>query len=212
MRNWLTRTAAWLIQAKLLFLTLAIFLGAAALLSMSAPTEPHIRLAGLGIQLLGLSTVLYGISTTRHHFGLPSLASSATTWLRSFPRWRIPPATISGVGGIESATAFGRATVRSVPRPNATIEDRVKTLEQNFATLDMSTTAIQQQLDAEQAARADALRQERASRETELRSLAEKLQLAETGGLNLSFWGLIWLMGGLLMSTASYELAALFMR
>jgi len=169
-------------------------------------------MTGLLLQLLGLYTVLRGISATRTLFALPTFTASALTWLRSFPRRHPPPVTISGVGAIGSASAFGRASVRAALGPNPTLEDRVHVLEQNLASIDKYTVALQQQVDEAKYITKEALTKERLLRQTEVHSLSRKLELTETGGLDISLVGLVWLMVGLVMSTASYELAGLFHR
>jgi hypothetical protein len=71
---------------------------------------------------------------------------------------------------------------------------------------------LQQQVDDSKHTTEEALSQERSLRQTELHTLNRKLELTETGGLDISLMGLICLMVGLIMSTASYELAGIFRR
>jgi hypothetical protein len=55
------------------------------------------------------------------------------------------------------------------------------------------------------------LRKERLLREKEDEETRKKLDLSQTGGLSISAMGLVWLVSGVIMSTASTEIAKFFM-
>ena len=210
MSNWFRRLALWLLRARVLFLTLSVIFAFAVLLLLSTATESHLRLAGLLLQLLGVATVLHGISTTRKLFGHPSLLANALSWLRAFPKVHLPPITAIGAGVLEDANLFGRATVRQQAAPNAALADRVRVLEENFKSLDGRATDLQQQIDEARQVVLASLSSERELRQRDVNTLSKKLEMSETGGMDISLMGLIWLMVGLIMSTAAQELAILF--
>ena len=64
-RNWMKRVLAWLGHAYLLWIGLAA-IPAVVLLSyvVFANWEARIRIAGMGLDLLGLSTVAFGLRET----------------------------------------------------------------------------------------------------------------------------------------------------
>lgn len=213
MINWLKRFFNWLRSWKIEIITIGVILFSILFLAyVWKPTESHIRLIGLLLQLAGLCTILYGILKTRELFGLPSLLSSALIRLRAFPRWRISPTELKADGVIMSSTLIGRATIRNQPPPGASIEDRIRSIERNFELLDRTVITLQQEFDKAERSRTQAQKEERAARIAELRSLNEKLELTETGGLDISLGGLVWLAVGLILSTASPELATWFGR
>ena len=209
MSNWLRRFRSWLLTARVLFLTLIVILGFLAVLLLSTVTESHLRLTGLLLQLLGIATVLHGISNTRKLFGHPSLLATALSWLRAFPKLHPPPITIIGAGVLEDATAFGRATVRQQAGPNAGLEHRVRVLEENFKSMDGRATELQQQIDEAGQLVVASLSTERELRQRDVENLSKRLEMSETGGMDISLMGLVWLMVGLIMSTASEELTNL---
>jgi len=204
--NWLRRMRSWLLTARVLFITLSVILWFVAVLVLSTVTESHLRLTGLLLQLLGIATVLYGISNTRKLFGHPSLLAAALSWLRAFPKLHSGPVNIVGAGVLEDATAFGRATVRLQAGPNAGLEDRVRVLEENFKSIDGRATELQQQIDEAGQLVNASLSKERELRKRDVATLSKRLEMSETGGMDVSLMGLIWLMVGLVMSTASVEL------
>ena len=173
-------------------------------------TEPYIRLAGLLLQLLGISTVLHGVSETRKLFNLPSLLAVAFRWLRSFPKFR-PEKTfayMSGDTGVMSVA--GRAILRHQASDNATIEERIRVLESNLQPLDNRLNDFQHQIDETNRQAKEGLATEQQKREDDINALREKLTTTETGGLSVSLMGLVWLIVGVIMSTASPELKILF--
>lgn len=208
MVNWLKRFFNWLRSWKIEILTLGVILFSILFLAyILKPTESHIRLTGLFLQLAGLLTILYGIVKTRELFGLPSLFSSALIRLRAFPRWHIPPLKITVDAAVGTMTASGRVSIRHKPPPDASLEDRIRSIEINFDTLDGTVIALQQQIDEAERTRAQVLDEERTIRRTEILAVRQKLELTETGGLDISLGGLVWLAVGLILSTASPELA-----
>ena len=173
------------------------------------PTEPQIRLGGLFLQLLGLSTVLSGISQTRKLFNLPSLLTVAVRWLMSFPKFRLERRVARMIGQAGEFDLAARMKARHQAGPDASLEDRVRVLEANLQLLDQQSDNLQHQLDEANRQANSALAAESQSRERALDNLREKLTLTETGGLDVSLMGLIWLMVGLVITTASIELSRL---
>lgn len=100
--NWLKE--AWLFW--LAFLVVAVSLLVAV---GPGPSEPRIRITGLILQLLGISTVSWGIHQTRLLFGRPTIISVVRKWLSRFTKYRrrvvtgqvtinLPSPTVSGTG------------------------------------------------------------------------------------------------------------------
>jgi len=112
--------------------------------------------------------------------------------------------------GLGEMKLSGSGTSRHLAGPNATLEDRVRVLESNFETVDLRTIRLQEQIEQENQKRKEALDAERSTRTQEIDIVRKKLEATETGGLNISLMGLIWLATGLIMSTASLELSQLF--
>ena len=193
LHSWLNRFLNWLVDGRLFWFSCTIIIGAISLSLLPAVSEQQIRLVGLLLQLLGISTVVVGISNTRKLFSLPSFTTDVIRWLKSFPRIRLPK--ISGAGALAAgqATVEGHGTVTDKP---LSIEDRVTRLE---AELPKRIYELKQEFRSH-------LSIESSVRITEIDSLRTKLTTAETSGHHLSLTGLLWLSIGLIMSTASNEI------
>lgn len=94
------------------------------------------------------------------------------------------------------------------PGPNATIEARVATLEMNVESIHERISNNENDLDRELLKTADQLRQEQRTRQAEDNAIHEKLEATGTGGVHISAIGASWLFVGVVLSTASPEIAA----
>jgi hypothetical protein len=208
--DWLQRTVSWLGKAKVLLWSVATILVCLVALRIFDTSECHFRYLGLGLQCIGILSVLFGINRTREHFNKPSLLAGATTWLKSIPRFRNRERFTLEIADSTHGQSTSRVVLRQHAGPNATIEDRVRVLESNYDSLDSRTQLAQEQIDQANHERREALAAERQERERQVDALTRKLVLTETGGLDLSLMGLLWLILGLVLSTASQELSRLF--
>jgi hypothetical protein len=210
MLNWLKRLSYWLREASILWLTIAVPLICIVIILRANLSEPWIRLLGLFLQLLGISTVLKGISDVKKLFNLPSLFSIAKRWFIAFPRIHMQRVEIHMVAHTGNISLSGRATMKHMAAPDASLEDRIRILESNLDGIDRRIIDLQQNIEHESRQRTESLTTERQTREHEITEVRTKLEATETGGLHISLMGLIWLCVGLIMSTASLELSHLF--
>jgi len=212
MLNWSKRIFSWLWDAKYLWLALIIILGPSSYaLFVPEITESRIRLAGLFLQLCGVLTVLFGILDLRKRFDHPSLLAMCKHWLMSFPPYHLPKRTANlnvELGGY--VLTAGGVTMTHRAGPNATLEDRVRVLESNVDRLEHLSTELQLQVNQENRERGQELLSERQSRVRELEGVRSFLETTQTSGVYLSLIGLVWVFVGLIMSTASIEIAQLF--
>ena len=169
--------------------------------------EPTIRLTGLILQLMGVFTVGLGLEQTRRLFGVPSLPRSASDWLRSVPIPRKPRVVNLSAHSAGSTTMFGRLSLRQRAREGASVEERVRVLEQNSAALEGRVDELESQHDRAERDRQAAIGVERSERERQIGDLARKLEATEVGGLYTSLWGLLCVTAGLLLATFSHEIS-----
>ena len=199
----------WLVEAQYLWLALGI--NAIALIISVHPgtSEPVIRLAGLVLQLLGISTVAWGISETRALFGHTPFSQKAKDWLSRFPLRRRD--VVVGVSGISISTSVGnpRGFGTHGPGPNPTVESRLDALEKNVTSIHERISTTQKELDEGMQKSAVALKTEEAARLQEDAAIRQKLEATGTGGVHISAIGASWLFVGVILSTAAPELAAL---
>jgi hypothetical protein len=173
-------------------------------------TEQVFRIAGLVLQLLGILTIVWGISETRALFGQASLAARIKAWFKRFPLRRRHIVFAVGGGDFAAATGRARAFVTHGAGPNPTLDARVKALEKNLASIQHQISALEAELDAGFGKVRDEIRSEVQTREANDKKLSEKIEASATGGIQISAIGASWLFVGVVLGSAAPELAALF--
>ena len=144
-RAWLAE--AWPLWLAVVVIGLALFVSA-LLVSMRPNTaEPVIRLTGLFLQILGIATVIWGISETRALFGHPSLTSKAKAWLGRFPL--LSRNVVIGVGSAALSATMGKARAYGThgPGPSPTIQTRLDALEKNVTAIHERISQTQAEMD-----------------------------------------------------------------
>lgn len=199
----------WLIEARFAWLTLGV-IGIAFAVSLRPNTpEPVIRLTGLVLQLLGISTVIWGISETRALFGHPSFAAKARSWLKRFPLLQRSIVLAGGVGSSTASSSGGRAYGTYGQGLNPTIETRLDALEKNVSLIHERITGMGAEMDEGFRKANDALKNEEHVRQMEDCVIHQKLEATGTGGVHISAIGASWLFVGVILSTAGIEIAEL---
>ena len=170
-------------------------------------TESLIRLTGLVLQLLGIGTVIWGISETRALFGYPSFTSKTKGCLGSFPLFRrnvvvaVSGETLSVIGG--KAMVYGTHGSGA----NSTNETRLDALEKNISSIHERINKAQKETDEEFQSITNTLKCEAQSRQADVSAIQKKLETTGTGGIYISAIGATFLFVGVILSTASVEIA-----
>ena len=197
----------WLAEGK--YVWIAVGFTAVALLICLRPGsgEPLIRWTGLVLQLLGVATVVWGISETRAFFGYPPIFAAAKGWVTRFPLMRRSVAVAAT--GVVAFTSTGTMTaeVTNGPGLNPTIESRLDALEKNIEVLHGRITTTKKEMQERFAKANEALSAESASRTAEDERTRGMLETTVTGGVHISAMGATWLFVGVFLSTAAPELA-----
>ena len=204
-------TALWSWFAKPRFVWIALGVVVLALVGVLRPgtSEPTIRIVGLVLQLMGIGTVIWGISETRNLFGHPSLSSKVRAWLGEFPLRRRPIVINASVGAFGSSSAKARGYATHGPGPSPTTETRLDALEKNILVLHERVSGVERDMDAGLRKGGEALESEINARSAEDHAIREKLEATGTGGVHISAIGAFWLFAGVILSSASVELAAM---
>lgn len=179
---------------------------AAAWLTAGIPNDSlsaQIRYAGLILQVLGLTTVAYGLARMRRLFRRPSLVERTTSWLRHVAgAFRRPePITIQPEAG-NLMVMGGVSKIRLGAAEGAPLDKRVEVLEQNFRSLDSEVDELKSALNKEQANLASKIETERAERYRGDERLQKQLEEVGVGGVHLESMGLTWLVVGIVFATA----------
>jgi hypothetical protein len=198
----------WLMEAKYAWLALGV-IAIALLSSILWPSEKVIRYAGLILQLLGIVTVIWGISLTRALFGHPSFAAKVLSWLERFPLRKRTVILGAGAGAVAMISGKARAYQSHTPAENATIEQRLDSLERNIQLIHERITGTEKEMDEEFRKTAEVIKSEAHTREAEDRILHKKLEATGIGGVHISAIGALWLFVGVVLSTAALEISNL---
>jgi len=199
----------WLVDAKYAWRALAVICVSLIISLRPHTTEPVIRITGLVLQLLGVGTVIWGISETRALFGHPSFLNKIKIWLGRFPLLRHE--VVFGAVNITlpMLSAHGRGYSTCGPGNNPTIQARIDALEKNVLLIHERINQTQQEMDEEFRKINTAIKHEEDARKTDDKSILEKLEAKGTGGVHISAIGASWLFIGLILSTAAIEIAEL---
>ena len=151
---------------------------------------------------------LYDVIDRGKSFNSPHPVQSFMTWLRRWPRKddRISLSADTHVG--LTGSAHLSVGLRQFPN-GASVEERLTILADNLQCVHDSVEATRQCARQEAASRAAELRVEREARTSEVNVVSARLKKAMVGGLRLSWFGVVWLLVGVILSTASPELAEL---
>jgi hypothetical protein len=173
------------------------------------PSEPVIRLTGLALQLLGISTVIWGISVTRALFEHMSFSRTIKDWLSRFPLFRSDVVIGMGSNTAMGLSGKGRALTVHGPGENPTIEARLDSIEKNIVLIHDRITETHKEMDEEFHKLTDGFKHEEQTRQAADHAIREKLEATSTGGIYISVIGASWLFAGVVLSTAAREIAAL---
>jgi hypothetical protein len=208
---WFRIMWGWLCDQLMLWLALA-GLGVAAAVVMLWPWDggsDRIRYAGTLLQVAGFITVWLGIDETRQLFGYKRSFTAFWEWLRRCP-WRGPRiihgnANITvGLGGLSATGSVGTVTPSGL-----TTEQRLDALTKRVDEMQRAHAAEIGKVREDLNRTNDALGQESDERRTTTK-LNELLKHAQTGGLDMSLGGLVWLAVGVVATCIPDELARWF--
>jgi hypothetical protein len=197
----------WLVEARFLWLALGLIVTALVVALRPNTPEPVIRITGLILQLFGIYTIIWGISETRKLFEHPSFAAKTKSWFERFPLRQRDINVVSGVASFVTIGCKASGYSTSDPGPNPTIEKRLVALERNISRIHDRISDNEKEVDDEFRKTAEALKNEEQTRQTEDNSIHKKLETTGTGGVHISAIGASCLFVGVILSTASVEIA-----
>ena len=200
---------AWLWEPRVVYAALLPVAASICAILLFSSSEPSIRLSGLVLQLLGIATVIWGISKTREHFGHSPIVSVLARWLHRFPL--IKRHAVLQPEGISMGMTLvgGRLTSIYTPTPNAPFDERLKNIESGLDILQNRIAGAENQLDAQRSELEAKIKVESHTRESADQKVLKSFESSSTGGLHISAIGALWLFVGVTLSTASPEIARL---
>jgi len=216
LRRWRSDVIVWFGQLRIL--GIAVF-GPTNLLAMVAAgvmfwlvlsdpkscLERAIRLTGLVFQLCGVFTVVLKLRAAQHQFQLPT--TNIWQWLKQFPRFPSQHVALNARGGSYGGPLFSAARLRVSPGPGSPLDQRVTLLEQQYASLFDEVGGLVRDTKESAEKFSEALRVERAERETADKKHEERLQEAVVGHVHLDYAGVAYFVLGTIAGTASSDIA-----
>lgn len=177
-----------------------------------------LQVSGGALEMIGLVPIVWGISETRAKFkGIPAwpvrawgAVTDAAARVRRLIKRPPPTQTISGVGGIVSAagTLSGTGTVtQSPPWDSMTPDERMEYLREEGAKRRTEIFELGDRLVREEGTRAEALREEQASRQELDEQLTSLINEAAAGGLRWESLGALFFFVGVVVQTIGAALS-----
>jgi hypothetical protein len=209
LQSWLKAVLRWLVEPRLFWVAVSVVAFAGLLVLRPGVRELEVRVIGLTLEWLGIGTVAYGIRETRKLFGHPSARQLARAWMLRFPRWRRRVVVGAGAGSIGISGASAQMYVWSNVDPAAPLQEQLNAVARNTERLNERLNQLQSEVDKDLLKHSEALQREQESRARADSDLQLRLEAAETGGLHITFMGVVWLFVGVTLSTLSSEIVQL---
>lgn len=210
MKLWNARVLlSWLGELRYAYLAVVYVLFGVSIVYCFGASESSIRLVGGGLQILGIGTVVWGISVTRKQFGHQPVYVWFYHWLLRCPLVR-RTVHIRVNGVMPGLLMSSRLTQVFTPNPNASIEERLSAIEQGMDKVQKRIGVAETQIDQEIRDTHGKIAVEARARESGDRQMMSALESASTGGVHVSAVGALWLFAGVVLSTASPELSSWF--
>lgn len=210
--TWLKQVAKWLARLRIVGVAFVPVFATFAYLWLFCWTEPHIRWAGLGLQLAGVLSVAYGVASTRKMFGHPSMLDRAMAFVHDRPCFPKPVESSIAIAlsGLGAASSTGSATFGVAPEQ--TIEARLSALEQQVKGIVTKAANDTAEIRGKLREQRGMIEAESVSRSEGDANLHRQLEMTATGGLDLSLCGVLWLLVGSTFGTIPAELACFVFR
>ncbi|WP_273527059.1 hypothetical protein [Pseudomonas sp.] len=205
---WFKAIWGWVKQANHFWRAISVAILSIVYISLY-PDEQSIRLTGLVLQILGILTVAWGIKETREIFGHPSLITKSIQWFNNFPPYGGKVITVSVHGSLGGLTGSARGYTSTPIDKNSSIEDRLAAIESNLNHINERISQTENNLYNEVRSVTETLGREKSLREKADNETNQKIEAVSTGGIHISATGALWLLLGVIMSTAPNELLAL---
>ncbi len=202
---WLPATARWLWEGKRFWAPPLVAVAICVLVAAAWPcVEQKVRLAGMVLQLFGVSMIVLRLHAAQRQFPGQTL----TRWLQRRPPFMGQNRVISPAAGTLTLSATGKAQVRVSPGSQATLEQRLAMLEDSYTKLFDEVGGLEIEITRRSEELSNKLHAEVAAREANNKRIEEQLKETAVGSLHLDAWGVLFFILGIFAGTASPEIAA----
>ncbi|MGR3508690.1 MAG: hypothetical protein ACU0CQ_17470 [Sulfitobacter sp.] len=170
--------------------------------------EKYIRLSGMALQLFGVLTVAKVLRDSGRLFKTATVREKIALYFKSLPRRRIRNRILSAQG-ISAGRSFVRGRGIGVPGPDSPLEKRVQMLEERTINLFDEVGEPGKKLRAQSNELTLQITEEATQRKAGHRAFEKQLERAIIGGIYVEWWGVVFFIAGIVLASASPELAVL---
>ena len=198
----------WLLRGHPVIVLLGLILIAALVHFVSSCIEWEIRFFGMLLQLLGVVTVAIGLSDTRNTFNeRPTVWGNIKQFWAGRPTYG-PRNVVMAAATLSMHVSLNPARARVSSGPNTQLTDRVKLLEQQYASLfdEVGTLSAEAKQKMEELTKA--VEAECDNREQGDKTIREQIKNAVAEGIPLQLFGAVLFALGIIAGTASPEIAS----
>ena len=199
----------WLRRGWPLWVSLVLVIGGVRWWELSNHTQDTVRQIGLVYELLGVSVVLVEILRVMRKHDLPWPHKRLSRYFRDMPPLRKVESLRGSMTTSTSLTAHIDEPVIHTVSPGMPLESRLANAEQNIALLAQRVSTLKASLADARTARMAEMAAEGQQRTGALGQLNDAIKSLEVGSLNLSLFGLWWLLAGMVLTTGTPEACAL---
>ena len=174
-------------------------------------TQDTVRRLGLIYEVVGILVVVVEIRKTSSRHNRDPLSTRFRRYWRELP---LLPRHVTLAVSSSTMTVSGSSGVfLGVARAGTpTVDQRLHALEQRAEALESGQATTRRSIETEVTERKAAFKDEAEKRQAAFADLDRKIVDVETGGLDLSLFGVSWLLVGVLMTTGTPELCLWVLR
>lgn len=196
----------WLAEGKIVFMGAVVIISVILLGLYTFCSETSIRLSGYVLQFLGMIFAIRGLLGVRVHFGQPPLWQIFVHWLKRFPKWKKITVVDVKPGFVSTRGLTGKVEVWAPDKQGQPLENRFERLLENLNRLkkiqDNHSKSIEK-MENNFNEHVKKVKDENKDMEERIKSEVEWLY---TNDFMTSLVGLVWLIGGITLSTLAPEL------
>lgn len=196
----------WIARGKFWWVSVLLVCFGMAWWTWLPHTQDTVRQLGLIYEVVGVLAVLIEVAQASAKNNLTPLYMRAAIYWRDLPLMARKKITVSGAAGSSVAKASARARGAVGLPPNPTPEQRMVWLEKMIHWHDDVIDALDARIEAEERRRTDAIKAEASQREQAIAQVSSKIKDVEIGGLDLTMYGVGWLLVGMMLSTGTVEI------
>lgn len=169
--------------------------------------EVGIRYIGMSFQVIGFILVLQQLEGRLKIFRRPSVWSSISSYLRSFPSSKSKIHRVSASSISAKLAGYGSARARLIPSPNSSLKKRLKILEDDMENIRKDVTTMEETLSEYKSGNEESIEEMRQESTNRFEKLEAIMDETLVGSIPLERVGIWYFLVGVVLATAAPELS-----